>query len=244
MFTDDMSFISEHGAKLSASDHYFIYNYPKSENITEPQKTYIQNYMRDFEDALAGPDFADENLGYRAYIDVDSFVDYFIATEISGNVDGYRLSTFLVKNKNEKLAMGPLWDYNLALGNADYNDGARYDYWLHRGEENFPGSPFAIPFWWYRLLEDDYFVSLVKLRWENLRVGELSNVALTEKITALVLSITSAGAVDRNFSRWNILGTYIWPNDYIGDTHDQEVTYLREWLMNRMLWLDTEIDTL
>jgi len=244
LYTANMSFTSEHGSGINSSFHHFIYHYPKSSKISEAQKTYIQNYVHAFEDALAGDMFKDEELGYRNYLDVDSFVDYFIATEISGNVDAFSLSTFLQKDKNGKLAMGPLWDFNLAFGNADYCFGWQYDVWLYRSEERCEGGDFATPFWWYRLLEDEYFVALVKARWQQLRSDALSDAALEIKIAEKSTYLISSGAAERNFERWDVLGMYIWPNYNVGFTYEEEVEYLADWLTNRMAWLDVEIENL
>lgn len=246
LYTDNMSFISNHGSAVNKAKHHFIYHRPKSTEITDQQKTYIQIYVSNFENALAGDNFKDELLGYRNFIDVDSFVDYFLATEISGNVDGFRLSTFLVKDKNDKLAMGPLWDYNLSFGNADYCDGWEYNLWIYRSSERCgsDADSFPVPFWWYRLLEDEYFTGLVKARWNNLRDTALSNNSLEQKIDEKVNYLISTGAADRNFSRWDTLGTYIWPNYLIGNTYDDEINNLKSWLENRVAWLDAEIENM
>lgn len=244
LYTDDMSFISNYGAGMGSSEHHFIYNYPKPRNIKSEQKSYIQSYVHAFEDALAGDDFKNETLGYRNFIDVDSFVDYFIATEISGNVDGFRLSTYLSKNKNEKLAMGPLWDYNLAFGNADYCSGGEYNHWVHQSEAICEGGVFGVPFWWNRLMEDSYFTNLVKTRWTELRSDGLSNNTVENLINEKSSYLKLTGAAAKNFNRWDILGIYIWPNNYIGMTYDDEVAYVNSWLMSRLEWLDTEINNL
>ncbi len=244
LFTPWMSFISRQENGINNSLHHFIYHDPKPEDITDAQRLYIQDYIHDFEAALAGDAFTDEELGYRAYVEVDSFVDYFLATEISGNVDGYRLSTFLYKDKNGKLTMGPLWDYNLAFGNADYCEGWRNDQWVYRSEERCDGGVFPVPFWWHRLLEDESFVALVKARWQSLRETTLSDAAMQTIIEQKVTRLQSTGAVERNFERWDIIGDYVWPNYFIGATYEEEVDYLQQWLMGRLVWLDEKISQL
>jgi hypothetical protein len=245
LYTDDMSFISKHGSKInSISSHHFIYHTPKSTQITEQQKNYIQNYVHAFEDALAGNDFRDEQLGYRNYINVDTFVDYFLATELSGNVDGYRLSTYMYKDKNSKLSMGPLWDYNLAFGNADYCEGWSNTVWVYRSEERCAGGVFGVPFWWYQLLADDDFKQRVKSRWLTLRASELSNTKIEQYISTMQNTLLNTDAVTRNFVKWPILGTYVWPNYYVGSRYNEEVDYLKSWLTTRLKWLDTEIANL
>ncbi len=101
----------------------FLYETPESDEIVAEQKAYIKKYVSDFESTLAGNNFADPVSGYEKFIDVNSFIDYFIMQEISKNVDGYRLSTFMYKQRDSdggKLFMGPVWDFNLGFGNANY----------------------------------------------------------------------------------------------------------------------------
>ena len=104
----------------------FLYHYPKADEINFFQKNYIQSFVYAFESALYGPNFTDTLLGYRQYADINSFVDYFLLTESTKDVDGYRISTYLYKyrdSKGGKLFVGPPWDYNLGWGNADYCEG-------------------------------------------------------------------------------------------------------------------------
>jgi len=111
---------------------YFQFDYPKGRNITSAQRAYIEKYVTNFETTLAGPEFRNPVTGYQAYIDIDSFVDFAIINEITRNVDGYRLSTFLHKDKDSKggkLYIGPIWDFNLAFGNADYCQGSNTSGW-------------------------------------------------------------------------------------------------------------------
>lgn len=241
-FTPDMSFQSEYGSVVTSGTHYFIYHTPKSEDITEPQKTYIQDYVHQFEDALISQNFQDETLGYRNFIDASSFVDYFLATEISGNIDGYRLSTYVYKDKNAKLSMGPLWDYNLAFGNADYCGAYQTDIWVYEKDFRCTEHKFSVPFWWYRLLEDQSFRDEVKVRWQTLRKTVLSNDTLLANIEEKSEYLLNTGAVSNNFKRWDTIGDYIWPNYYVGDTYSQEVKYLKTWLTERLAWLDEQID--
>ncbi|MDQ3108984.1 MAG: CotH kinase family protein, partial [Bacteroidota bacterium] len=98
---------------------YFQYDYPSDVNIVPQQETYIQMYVDSFETALSGPNFADTAIGYAHYIDVNSFIDYFLVDEMAKNVDGYRLSTYLYKDKRSnggKLTIGPTWDFDIAWG--------------------------------------------------------------------------------------------------------------------------------
>jgi hypothetical protein len=45
-------------------------------------------------------------------------------------------------------------------------------------------------------------------------------------------------AVDRNFQRWQVLGEYVWPNDYVGQSYQDEINFLKNWLVARLEWMD------
>lgn len=223
---------------------YFLYDDPKAEEITAEQKAYISGYMAKFEDALASNDFADADLGYAAYIDADSFIDFFLLNELANNVDGYRLSTFMHKEKNEKLKMGPIWDFNLAFGNADYCDGGETDVWAYQFNERCPEDFWQVPFWWGRLLQDPAFVARLKARWIALRAGVLAESAITSKIDAYTMSLDKAGAIEANFETWPVLGMYVWPNNFIGQTYSEETDFLKKWISDRLIWMDDAINSL
>jgi len=223
---------------------HFLYDYPKAKNITIEQKNYISKYMNDFENALASENFTDANLGYAKFIDIPSFIDFFLLNELSQNVDGYRLSTYMHKDKNGKLKMGPIWDFNLAFGNANYCGGSNTNSWAYKFNERCPGDYWQVPFWWEKLLQDPFFVVQLKERWSVLRGDVFSEGSIITKIDGYNDILVKAGAINANFKTWQILGIYIWPNEFIGTTHSSEVTYMEDWIIDRLSWMDKAIDDL
>ncbi len=223
----------------------FNYEYPKPGEIHANQKNYIKNYFHDFESALASEKFTDDNNGYNKYIDVGSFIDFFILNELSNNVDGYRLSTYLHKDRDKKIVIGPIWDFNLSFGNADYCGGDRYDLWLHEFNERCLGDFWNVPFWWKRLLEDENFINKLKERWNDLRLNILSDDNLMDLINSYYSFLNNeTDIVKRNFDKWKIFGIYIWPNSFIGNSYYEEVDFLKNWIKNRTSWLDESINNL
>lgn len=215
----------------------FIYDYPQ---VPVPeQETYIQAYVDSFETALSGPDFTDPVLGYAQYIDQRSFIDFLIVNELARNVDGYRLSTFLHKDKDSnggKLAMGPLWDFDLAWHNADYCNGSSYTGWAYDLNYDCPGGK-MVPFWWWRLLEDQAFSDSLRCRWDELREGPLHTDSLVAWCDSMATYLDESQ--ERNFRVWPILGTYVWPNPWpVPTEYAGEITELRDWLALRSAWLD------
>ena len=246
LYTDVNAITSDYApmkATLNQKIH-FVYDTPDEEDITDEQRQYITNYMNAFEDALAADNFTDANDGYAKYIDVDSFIDFFLLNELSNNVDGFRLSTWLTKEKSEKLKMGPIWDFNLAFGNANYCGGGETNVWAYKFNERCSNDTWLIPFWWERLLSDPVFVSQLQNRWDELRSGAFSNQYIINKIDNYTETLNAAGAIDANFEKWPVLTEYVWPNNYVGNTYSSEVTYLKTWINDRLSWLDTSIANL
>ena len=215
---------------------------PKYTDIMPEQRDYIIAYMDSFEDALAGPDFADPVLGYRNFADANSFIDYFLLNEISKNVDGYRLSTFLYKDKNSnggKLFAGPAWDYNLAWWNADYCGGNVETGWAYELNDICPGGN-DVPFWWERLLDDETYQSELKCRWKELRLTTLNIPSMYETIDSIAAYIDQAQG--RHFNTWDILGTYTWPNPSpIPADYEGEINALKWWIDARITWMDQHL---
>ena len=221
----------------------FQYEYPAYDEIVSEQRQYIQTFIRNFETTLHGSTYQDETNGYVKYIDVDSFVDFLIINELSKNVDGYRLSTFMYKDKDSKggkLVMGPVWDFNLAFGNADYCQGAPVSGWMYNFNSVCSEDGFLIPFWWKRLLSDPNFRERLALRWVALRAGVFSTSSIHHYIDS-VANVLDDEAAGRNFTKWPVLGEKIWPNFYVGDTYQQEVDWLKDWVRQRASWLDANM---
>ena len=246
-YDENIAFASQYnttGVLVDTGNINFLYEYPKADDINEEQKKYIQDYIHLFETALISEDFESIENGYRQFIDLDSFIDFFILNEFSKNPDGFRLSTYLHKEKGGKLKMGPIWDFNLAFGNVNYCDGDSPYGWAHRFNDICSGDNWQVPFWWNRFLDDPEYVSLLKERWVTLRSEILSSDTVSDRLRELQENLKGSSAIDKNFGKWLILGKYIWPNKFIGDSYDSEINYLEEWINERFDWLDQNINEL
>ena len=218
----------------------YQYHVPDEDEITEEQKAYIEDYVFEFEDMMDSPTYDDPFTGYHEVIDIESFVDFFIVNEIGRNVDGYRLSTFLYKDRDSeggRLNMGPLWDFNLAFGNADYYEGWLTSLWQMNFQVQNDG--FQVPFWWEILFADPIFHNALSTRWNKVREDELHTDSLLAYIDGEVALLNESQA--RNFQRWPVLGNYVWPNWFVGNTYEEEIVFLKDWLENRLDWMDITI---
>lgn len=211
------------------TDHFLI-------NIKEPELdwnsnefNYAKNLVNDFEDALFSSNFKDPNTGYRKYIDLDSFVDWYLINEITKNQDAKSWSSiFFNVMPGEKIKMGPIWDFDLAFGNVNYSE-CEYPegFWVKRND------------WYTQLFNDPYFVGLVKERFKYFRQNQLM---ILEKIDfhASYLSM----AQSENDLRWDCIGNPVWPNPIVFPSYEQEVEHLKSWYNQRMDWLNTAINNL
>ena len=198
-------------------------------NIKEPSLEYdseefnlIKDHVNDFEKALFGNSFKDPDLGYRSFIDLPSFIDWFLVNEISKNQDARSYSSIYFNYiPGEKIKMGPVWDFDLAFGNVDYSNAENPEgFWI---KENL---------WFKRMFEDPYFSDLVNTRF-NYYENNLSSIL--SKVDEFENYLSKSQK--KNFEIWDILSKDVWPIPVKYDTHREYVEYLKNWIDTRMLWL-------
>ena len=205
-------------------------------NIKEPELDYgspefnlAKDLLNEFEQVLFSDQFKDPVNGYQKYIDLDSFIDWYLISEITKNVDSKDFSSiFLNVTPGEKIKMGPLWDFDLSFGNVDYAD-SRYT-------EGFWVKDHA---WYSRLFEDEAFVEKIKTRFAYFRSKQ---DFIIDKMEAHAESLK--WAQQENDSKWKTIGVYVWPNPVVFSTYDAEVKHLKSWYVDRMNWLENAYNDL
>ncbi|WP_266363356.1 CotH kinase family protein [Tellurirhabdus rosea] len=236
------SWTSPHRSEISGRSMMIQVEHPKIEDLTDTQFQYIRKYITDVENAFAAPNYQDAQTGVRQFIDEESFVDYVLINEIARNVDAYRLSTFFYKDRDSrggKLTMGPIWDFNLSYGNADYCDGFKHVGWAFDFNRVCPGDGYQVPFWWSQLMKDRQFSRKLSDKYTTLR----KTVLATDRLEAYIDSAATAlrEPRERNFQRWPVIGQKVWPNYFVGRTYEEEVSFLKTWLRNRLAWMDENL---
>jgi hypothetical protein len=208
---------------------YFTYKYPQSADITPQQKMYLKAYVDSFETVMKSPGFSNPVTGYRKYIDEISFMDFFFIQELSKNIDGYKRSSYLSKDKKSKggrIQAAPLWDFNSAWNvhtcGFDADTGWAYPMtcWVN--------ASFHVPFWWGRLLQDSIYVRDMKCRWTQLRSTVLDTANIFHIMDSISAYITPASV--RHFSRFTI-----------NTTLKVEADSLKKWIAARLKWMDAHM---
>jgi hypothetical protein len=226
-------------------DVHFVYYYPKPSNINSPQKSYIASFVDSLESALYGPGFADPVMGYRKYLDVKSFIDYFLVNELSRNNDGFKKSVYFYKDKNSnggKLKAGPVWDFDWAWKNLygcsifENTDGSG---WAHHIND-CPTDNYSCG-WYIRLFQDSTFTDELRCAYDNYRLTILDTASIFAYIDSVRTQVQNAQA--RHFQKWPILGIS-GPAPEVGTiatTYNGELDTLKAWINRRLQWLDDSI---
>ena len=213
--------------------------YPKEEDITPEQSEYITGYFADFEAALSGPNSADPDLGYANFIDVDSWIDYHVVSELAYNIDAFWLSTYLHKDREGKLAMGPLWDFDRSLGNTTQSGGSTPDGWIGEVLDGTPGFDGYTRYpWWPHLFDDPDFEQTWIDRWAELLATTFSQSNIESIIDAKAAEL--AEAQSRNFERWPILDAPLIVSPIAFDTWHEHVDHLKQWIAQRLVWIEAQ----
>ena len=197
---------------------------PSAELLAE-----IKKHFADYEASLYSVDFADPQKGYAAYLDLKSFIDYYIVQELAKNTDGnLRKSSFVTKKKGEKMEMYHLWDFDLTFGNSGGL--------LHDPEGFFIkdyNPSWAIGDNWFNMMfRDPAFVKMVQDRMEELR-PQLESIPAFIDEQALYLD----KAKDRNFKVWNIWESVDWVDCPSLGSYEKEIEFLKEFYTERLEWM-------
>ena len=204
---------------------------PSAELLAE-----IQKHFDDFEDALYSKDMADPQKGYAAYIDLDSFIDYYIVQELAKNTDGnLRKSSFITKKKGQKMEMYHLWDFDLTFGNSGGL--------LHDPEgffiKDYNPSWQIGDNWFNRMMTDPAFVERLQARWNELYPQLQSMVDFIDE-QAFILD----KAQKENFKVWSIWESVDWVDCPSLGSYEKEVAFLKEFYSERLEWMNTAINKL
>lgn len=237
--------------------------HPKKDKLQDAQLTYIHNFVDQMEQSFQEANFADPDEGYAKWIDVPSFVDYFIHTELSLNADGFKRSSYFYKDKDDldgtmaKMKAGPVWDYNLAYGDCNFCNANNVESWVYEGCTTNP-----TPSFWKKLTTDPAFMKQVRERYAQLRHTIISQ----ESINAFFDSYAELldEAKDRHYAKYSDLLVdpnsqqggggwgWGWPGmggttspvsyfaAYFVSSYEEEIKTVKEWFQKRLAFLDKQ----
>lgn len=234
----DDGFLLEIDAKAAEEDITFkVAHIGQPINIKDPDVevngeayNYVVQYLQEADAALFSENFTDATNGYANFLDVESFVDWYIINEIAKNNDAcFWSSCYMNLSRDGKLKMGPLWDYDIAFGNVNYN-----------GCDDPTGFWIKTQVAWYsRLFQDKNFVSKVKERFSYFYENR-EDIYTVINTNADYLKYS----VIENNNKWGTLYTYTWPNSVIWGSYENEVQSMKIWLEKRFQWLNEQFSAM
>lgn len=205
-------------------------HYPDDDVINDAQKEYITHHYNMLEDSLFGPDFSDPVSGYRKYFDVESYINCYLVNEIIGNPDAF-WSTYMYKDyNNDRLFTGPVWDLDIAANNDIRIGDAENKMMLD--------SAYEPRLWINRLMQDQSFRNAIRDRWNSIKDKVNSIPSFVDQLAAQL-----AYSQKKNFEAWNILNEQVYLNLQAAGSYEGEVEYLKNYLVRRLAWLDTQFNS-
>ena len=209
---------------------FYNFKYPDDDEITETQVASAKSAIDEFEAILYADDSIafSEEYGYRNYIDVESFAKFFLIHNVISNGD---TNKYIYKYDNSgasKLFMGPVWDFEWSLGIG----------WYY-GDRKNKNNELIIHLYQERLLEDQYYKSVIKGIWEQVR-GTIKQ-DLLDYINGLATSMKESIAL--NFEKWQILDQQVSVGGVPLGSFEAELTCDKAYLSAHIDWLDAIIMT-
>lgn len=197
---------------------------PSSQTVTVIN--YITNVVREAENVLFASNFKNPSTGWQKYMDINSFVDWYLINEIAKNEKGAFWSNCIMNYKRGgKLKMGPVWDFETAFGNA--------------GKTSSVGFVIKNVNWYQRLFQDPAFVAKVKERFDYFYNNQADILnSINENAQRLKY------AVQEDDSKWDTFEAYNSSNLDVWVLYQGHVSSMKSWLAERMNWLKVQFDAM
>ena len=207
---------------------YFVLKEPEPEDaaLLEQMLDYLEEHMQKLHNSIMGT----SGESYTQYVDVDSWIDFIIMQEITKNIDGnLKTSCYLLKKSgDDHIYMTALWDFDLAYGNANWDNADHqhndyYDCPNGMGTSDFMAINSSSP--WFDHLYDDYpeFSEALIAKYNEYRETLIPAMRAMMNEQAAYLSENTA----RNDNKW-------------GTDFASGVNTLQNWFDGRIDWLDRQ----
>ena len=192
---------------------------PKDEQLTLGKRIAVGQWLRSFEEAVASDQFMDPQRGWRAFVDENDLINWYVGAEITGNIDAL-YSIYMYKDgDDDKMHFGPLWDLDLGYDNSSERS-------LLRQMEAYLG------------LRDRPFEKIVQRLWKdpwfaqacNDRLQQLVDNGLQQYLLSHIDSLRSAiwQTQTENFRKWRInQEVYSWAKRAYYNNYDSYINDLK-----------------
>lgn len=201
---------------------------PEEEFITENHKKFIEQYLKDCLNAINGTDYE----LVKFLVDVESFAQAYIIFELFKNPDVNYSSFYLCKDAGGKLAFGPVWDFDMCLGNVNHkgNDVKKYNYlWAKNTNPWFKGL----------LAHEEFAQRVAEL------LDEYQPIFEAELTKYYKEAYENQGAYEQNFIRWKVMNICVQfePSEIVAlGSWEKNVEWTKTYLKNSFDFLQATYD--
>ena len=208
------------------SNQPIMFKNPEFVGTNKDMIGYVQNYVQAFEDAVQSDsytaEYEGETLHYSELFDMDALVDYWLINEIFFNEELNKKSTYMYKDIDGLMKMGPIWDMDWSSG------GEGQTYHTENWATRYYSANAQANSWYKFLIQDPWFFINAQQRYWEIRNAEVKDMLAELDRNEELLASSAAG----NGKRWG------YKSDY-----SEYVNKLRTWLNTHLSWMDTQMAT-
>lgn len=215
---DEISwFTSSNGTRVTIKS-------PDEDEITTEQSNYIRNFYSNMEN------------NWRTYLDTNTFLRHFLVGELSGNTDTY-WSVYMYKQRGEdKLYVGPVWDFDIAFENDNrtypINNHTQWVY-QYGSVEGYMRTLTT------NIINDKTTKAQLIDIWDEARHNGIDEESLLAFIDNMSEQLQESQKL--NFTRWPILNQYVHQNPRVYGSYQGEVNNVKNYLKERITWIDNKL---
>ncbi len=191
-------------------------------NASKETLSAIKDKIESFERYLKTID-PQKNNDINQWIDIDEYIKHYWIQEFSKNPDAdFKTSVYFSWGKDGVIKMGPVWDFDLSLGNRDKPRG-------------LPPGWYIKPSYWNKFLFKDSMLEQARIDYWTIHKDKFKS--LPSKIDSVYFFLRSAA--QNNYKKWNIENSfkYSYNQDYY-HSFEEACEHLKEWIKQRIDWID------
>jgi len=231
-YTEDLYFFSQRGVPVS-------FKYPKTDEIVDAQFNYIRSHFNLLEASVFASNFKDPVSGYRKYLDLETFIRFFLVGEISGNTDTFWQTYLYKKRNNDRFFFGPVWDFDLAYE----NDNRTYPInnnpnWIYASTGSVMHG--TVRDMVNRLFTDTEFINQMRAIYTYYRDQKfITEESLLATVDQYANDLEASQKL--NFMRWDILNSTVHQNPRTYGSYAGEVENVKNYIRLRIKWMDLKL---
>ena len=239
----------DHADRYTAEASGFVTTRGQAVVIKEPeyasreQVNYIANFFQEFEDAVFAEDGKNPTTGkyYYEYFDLTSLARKYIIEEITKNIDADVTSQYFYKPSDTESTIGycgPVWDYDNSMGNHGSGNALLPEGLYAATKKNYILK---------NLYKKESFLNAVYAEWDATYrpLMEMTTSAETSPAGSRLKTMTEyynmlEPSAAMNFTYWENINSVDTENyNDTGDTYEEHVAFLRNFLSGRLTYLNT-----